>query len=157
MKEIYITEEELSKLDEVGQKLFSSEDEPQSASYRRNLVRPNINYISIILHILLPIVIGLLYLWIISAWDIRNIWTISLLLIAVLTYSVVNLKNAVICCIKIYQRYAPEHIRNKCRFEPSCSQYMILAIEKYGFIKGMLMGVNRLKRCNINNGGYDYP
>ena len=51
--------------------------------------------------------------------------------------------------------------RMKCRFEPSCSQYMILAIEKYGVIKGVLNGIKRLSKCNNRGdgmrGGFDYP
>ncbi|MBE6586778.1 MAG: membrane protein insertion efficiency factor YidD [Ruminococcaceae bacterium] len=67
------------------------------------------------------------------------------------------MKRVVICSVHIYQRYAPDSIRNKCRFEPSCSEYMILAIEKYGLFKGVIKGIDRLKRCNTNDGGFDYP
>lgn len=43
-----------------------------------------------------------------------------------------------------------------CRFEPSCSRYTYTAIEKYGVIKGTLMGTWRILRCNpFNKGGYD--
>ena len=157
MKEIYISEEELSNLKEVGKKLFCCEDEPQSATYKRVLIKPNINYIAIVLHILLPIVFAIIYLLVVDTYSKLNIWTISALAIVILCYVILNLKKIMICCIKIYQRYAPAHIRNKCRFEPSCSQYMILAIEKYGLVKGLIKGINRLKRCNINNGGYDFP
>jgi putative component of membrane protein insertase Oxa1/YidC/SpoIIIJ protein YidD len=34
---------------------------------------------------------------------------------------------------------------------------MLLSIEKYGVWKGLPKGVNRLRRCNINNGGFDEP
>lgn len=157
MKETYITEEELSNLNVVGLKLFCSEDAPQSPSYKRVLIRPKISYLSIVLHMLLPLVVGVIYLQIIIALGMMNIWAIGLLVISLFGYGALNFKKAIVCCIKIYQRYAPAHIRNKCRFEPSCSQYMILAIEKYGLINGMVKGINRLKRCNINNGGYDFP
>lgn len=39
----------------------------------------------------------------------------------------------------------------RCRFYPSCSKYTILALEKYGFYKGMKLSANRIKRCNLNN------
>ncbi|MBR2588547.1 MAG: membrane protein insertion efficiency factor YidD [Bacilli bacterium] len=43
-----------------------------------------------------------------------------------------------------------------CKFYPSCSEYTMQAIEKYGTIKGMLLGVKRMLRCNpFSNGGYD--
>ncbi|WP_366898388.1 membrane protein insertion efficiency factor YidD [Methanocalculus sp.] len=38
-----------------------------------------------------------------------------------------------------------------CRFYPSCSNYAILALEKYGLIKGWILAYNRLKRCNVYN------
>ncbi|MDR0391959.1 MAG: membrane protein insertion efficiency factor YidD [Planctomycetaceae bacterium] len=45
-----------------------------------------------------------------------------------------------------------------CRFEPSCSTYMILAIKKYGVLRGILKGIWRICRCNpYCNGGYDPP
>jgi uncharacterized protein len=43
-----------------------------------------------------------------------------------------------------------------CRFTPSCSQYTIKALEKYGTIKGILMGVKRFSKCHPFGGfGYD--
>jgi putative membrane protein insertion efficiency factor len=62
-----------------------------------------------------------------------------------------------IAAIRLYQRIAPDKIRGACRFEPSCSNYAILALQKYGFFKGWKMAMNRLMRCKIPNGGEDYP
>ena len=59
--------------------------------------------------------------------------------------------------ILLYQYLAPVKIRNGCRFEPSCSNYAILALRKYGFLCGWKMAFNRLKRCKYPNGGDDYP
>ena len=43
-----------------------------------------------------------------------------------------------------------------CRFHPTCSQYAIEAIEKYGAFKGSAMAAKRIVRCNpFNKGGYD--
>ena len=66
--------------------------------------------------------------------------------------------------IKIYQKtLSPDHgfIKFKypygcCRFRPTCSEYSIKAIEKYGFFKGGIKGVWRVIRCNPwNKGGWD--
>lgn len=59
--------------------------------------------------------------------------------------------------IHYYQRHAPSRIRNACLYEPSCSNYMILALKKYGFILGGYKGLKRLLRCHPPNGGVDYP
>jgi hypothetical protein len=43
-----------------------------------------------------------------------------------------------------------------CRFHPSCSQYFLDAMAKYGVLKGGAKGVYRILRCNpLSNGGYD--
>ena len=47
--------------------------------------------------------------------------------------------------------------RLKCVFEPSCSEYMILAVNKYGLVRGVIKGIRRLLRCHPPNGGKDYP
>jgi len=59
--------------------------------------------------------------------------------------------------IFFYQNHAPTAMRQSCRFEPSCSNYMILAILKYGSFKGILKGLKRIFKCRYPNGGIDYP
>lgn len=59
--------------------------------------------------------------------------------------------------LKIYQKYmSPLKVKATCRFYPSCSQYMIDAINKYGIFKGVYLGLKRILRCNpFHPGGYD--
>lgn len=59
--------------------------------------------------------------------------------------------------VRIYQARAREETRKRCLFYPSCSAYMILAIEKYGALRGVPKGIGRLLRCHAPNGGVDYP
>lgn len=59
--------------------------------------------------------------------------------------------------VYFYQKHASQSLRNSCRFEPSCSNYMILSIKKYGSIKGLYKGLLRISRCKIPNSGIDYP
>ncbi|MEP7337386.1 MAG: membrane protein insertion efficiency factor YidD [Acidobacteriota bacterium] len=43
-----------------------------------------------------------------------------------------------------------------CRFTPTCSEYMAEAIAKYGFLRGLVLGLKRLSRCHpFCEGGYD--
>jgi putative membrane protein insertion efficiency factor len=67
------------------------------------------------------------------------------------------LKNISIEFIQFYQRYLSKHIGGHCVFEPSCSEYAKLAIQKYGFIYGWLNTLKRIARCSPSNGGYDFP
>lgn len=58
--------------------------------------------------------------------------------------------------IKIYQRTVSPILGPKCRFRPTCSEYMIQALQKYGFVKGMWLGLKRIARCHpFHPGGYD--
>ena len=66
-------------------------------------------------------------------------------------------KRALIWMVHVYQHYASERIRRKCVFEPSCSEYMIMSLNKYGLFKGLFKGVHRLFRCHPPNGGKDLP
>ena len=55
-----------------------------------------------------------------------------------------------------YQRLVSPLLPRACRFEPTCSIYMMHAIEKYGLIRGTWMGLRRLGRCHpLNPGGWD--
>jgi len=65
------------------------------------------------------------------------------------------MRRIIIFFVRLYQRIPHPRL---CRFKPSCSAYMILAVEKYGSVKGVLMGVWRIFRCNpFSKGGEDYP
>ena len=66
-------------------------------------------------------------------------------------------KKHAIGCVLMYKAYAPLDVRARCRFEPTCSTYMILAIQKYGLFRGLIKGIKRLRRCKPPNGGIDYP
>ncbi|NLN40546.1 MAG: membrane protein insertion efficiency factor YidD [Clostridiales bacterium] len=66
------------------------------------------------------------------------------------------MKNILIRGIKLYQRFISPLFPNSCRFYPTCSSYAILAIDKYGIIKGSFLAVKRILKCNpFHPGGYD--
>ncbi|MBQ2931839.1 MAG: membrane protein insertion efficiency factor YidD [Clostridia bacterium] len=68
------------------------------------------------------------------------------------------LSNLLIFLIGIYRRFISPLKPPCCRFHPTCSRYAILAIKKYGPIKGSLKAIWRILRCNpFSKGGVDYP
>ena len=77
-------------------------------------------------------------------------WKIQLLVL------LLTLKYIFIWFIRIYQRYAKSETRLRCCYTPSCSEYAILALKKYGLIFGSIKAVKRLLRCGPP-GGIDYP
>jgi len=60
--------------------------------------------------------------------------------------------------IRVYQATLSPLLGNACRFEPSCSRYMVESLKKYGLVRGLARGLHRLSRCHPwNPGGYDPP
>jgi uncharacterized protein len=60
--------------------------------------------------------------------------------------------------VRFYQFAISPMLGPNCRFHPTCSQYFIEAVKKYGVIRGALKGIWRIVRCNPwNPGGYDPP
>ncbi len=56
-------------------------------------------------------------------------------------------------CIKLYQHYAPEEVRRRCLLKPTCSEYAIIVIKKYGFLIG---GIKTWLRLNYKCRGNVY-
>ncbi len=58
--------------------------------------------------------------------------------------------------VRIYQIFISPLTAPSCRFYPTCSEYAITAVKRYGPFKGAYMGIRRILRCNPwNPGGYD--
>jgi uncharacterized protein len=63
-----------------------------------------------------------------------------------------------IAAIRLYQVTLGPLLGPACRFEPSCSRYMIESLRKYGLVRGLAKGLRRLSHCHPwNPGGYDPP
>lgn len=69
------------------------------------------------------------------------------------------MKKIAIRLIELYRKYlSPLKRHPTCRFIPTCSEYAIMAIEKYGVLKGIVKSVWRILRCNpLSKGGIDLP
>ena len=69
------------------------------------------------------------------------------------------MKKILLFLLKIYKKYISpifEKFGVKCKYYPTCSEYMRQAIEKYGALKGTYLGIKRLIKCNpFSKGGYD--
>ncbi|MQY74298.1 MAG: membrane protein insertion efficiency factor YidD [Clostridia bacterium] len=66
------------------------------------------------------------------------------------------MKRILIFLINIYKSYISPVLPKSCRFYPTCSEYAIGAIFKYGVLKGSIKSMYRILRCNpFNKGGYD--
>ena len=76
------------------------------------------------------------------------------------TKAMMLLSKFIVLIIRLYQRcFSPAlgfFTANRCRYVPSCSDYGIQAIEKFGFFKGVWLSLKRIIRCNPWGGsGHD--
>lgn len=69
------------------------------------------------------------------------------------------MRNLIISVINGYQKHISSWLENrgiKCKYYPTCSEYTKQAIQKYGVVKGGIIGIWRIIRCNpFSKGGYD--
>jgi putative membrane protein insertion efficiency factor len=69
------------------------------------------------------------------------------------------MRRAALGLIRFYQRHLRRFHNRVCIYRPSCSEYAILCIERYGMIAGIRYAYLRIKRCNgaLYAGGEDWP
>ncbi|MDD2502367.1 MAG: membrane protein insertion efficiency factor YidD [Clostridia bacterium] len=66
------------------------------------------------------------------------------------------MKKLLLTLIRSYRKWISPLFVPSCRFYPTCSQYSMQAIEKYGSLKGLYLSLIRLIKCNpLHPGGYD--
>ncbi|MDM7266296.1 MAG: membrane protein insertion efficiency factor YidD [Aquificaceae bacterium] len=68
------------------------------------------------------------------------------------------MKKGVLAFLRFWQVFISPLYPPSCRYYPSCSNYAIMAVEKYGVLRGMMKAMWRVLRCNpFSKGGVDYP
>lgn len=68
----------------------------------------------------------------------------------------IMVKKFMLAVIRFYRKYLSPLKTTRCPYIPTCSEYGLEAIEKYGALKGGLMALWRILRCNpFSHGGYD--
>ena len=65
-------------------------------------------------------------------------------------------QKALLAPIRLYKKYISPGLGDHCRFIPTCSTYAVEAIQTHGAVKGLILTVWRILRCNpLFRGGYD--
>jgi len=69
-----------------------------------------------------------------------------------------KIRDLLILALRFYRRYVSPMKPPTCRYVPTCSEYSIQALQKYGLVKGTAKSIWRILRCNpFSRGGYDPP
>jgi putative membrane protein insertion efficiency factor len=62
----------------------------------------------------------------------------------------------VLAPVWVYRRVISPGLPRRCRYEPTCSAYAVQALREFGILRGLVLAVWRLLRCNpLSHGGYD--
>jgi len=68
------------------------------------------------------------------------------------------MQKFLIATLRFYQKAISPHLKYSCKYFPTCSEYSVQAVQKYGCFKGILKTIWRLLRCNpLSRGGTDFP
>ena len=141
----------------LSQYVKEKEKDPTSIYYKRNLVRPELHFLRVSLFCFLALLVasllGVVVFFVFKSKLGAILTGVGCLILTIIIFA----KRIIIWFVLCYQRFASIERRERCRFEPSCSEYMILSLQKYGLIKGLRKGINRLRRCKPPNGGFDPP
>lgn len=66
------------------------------------------------------------------------------------------MKKIILLLIRFYQKYISIFLGKNCRFIPTCSAYTYEAVERFGVIKGVYLGIRRILKCHPwHPGGFD--
>jgi uncharacterized protein len=66
------------------------------------------------------------------------------------------MRETVIGALRLYKRFVSPLLPSACRFQPTCSEYMLEAVERHGAWRGIGLGLKRLLRCHpFCEGGFD--
>ena len=66
------------------------------------------------------------------------------------------MKQLVLAPIRVYQRVISPALPRRCKYHPTCSAYAVQAVESYGILRGVVLAVWRVLRCNpFSHGGHD--
>jgi len=65
-------------------------------------------------------------------------------------------RSLVVVVLRFYQRWISPAFGERCRYYPSCSEYAVQAVQRFGIVRGLLLATWRLLRCNPwSRGGFD--
>jgi putative component of membrane protein insertase Oxa1/YidC/SpoIIIJ protein YidD len=124
--------------------------------WKRKLFRPDTTIKQVLKH-------TMIFIFVVSGiaviiFLVTNFSLLFVLVICSLLGLMIRSKEIVIGLVKVYQHYAPDDVRRKCLLMPTCSEYMILSVQKYGVLRGVYKGVYRLLiTCRGTVYRTDYP
>lgn len=137
---LIVSENELHDLKTIGQRLYDM----QSSVEYLPLVRPKHTIWKALL-----IFVGFVAMCLLIPLFPPYSWFIPFF------YIICTIKLFIVATVRIYQQYAPDKVRWRCRCRPSCSEYTIKAIQRHGVLRGGKMALRRIRGCGVRIRGDD--
>jgi len=149
------------KMQSCGQTLNQCEqDVAMNYCQHHELVRPNTNFTRFVMWVLFIEITSITLSYVLC----KVLHWFSIVLSFVTLYSIISpivflifLKKICVLLIELYQHYASEKTRRKCVMMPSCSEYALLALEKYNIFKGLYKTYIRMTTKCKGSYKIDYP
>lgn len=120
--------------------------------------RPDINWAQGLLRLFLIAAGGIFASWMLISILPAGIISWPLLTeLCIMAIALTTARSNLLLAIRLYQRYAPENVRQRCAMTPTCSEYAVMAIRRHGMLRGCWMTYRRLRyRCD-GTPTIDYP
>ena len=139
-----------------------SQDEAKEYVLKKLTVRPKTTIKSLVLFLLqifvLGICFGVIILLIVNPHiELSTVFAIIVVTGNIMVVFMFSLKKIAMICVECYQHYAPEEYRRLCLCKPTCSEYALIVLEKYNFIKAMYLIYIRLTKTCRDTYKIDYP
>ena len=122
------------------------------------ITRPNVSWVHGLTRLMLLILGGIFISSIICyIYPCKPIHRLVITELCITTLAIVSARSNVVLAIRLYQRYAPAHVRMRCAMTPTCSEYAVLAIRRHGLLRGLWKTYCRLRHKCIGITIIDYP
>lgn len=139
-----------------------SQNEAKEYVLKKPIIRPKTTIVSLVLFLLkmllfsifLGMIVSLFFSFIIA---LNLIYLVLIIVISIILVFMLSLKKIMILCVECYQHYAPEEYRRFCLCKPTCSEYALIVLKKYNFIRAVYLIYIRLTRTCKDTYKIDYP
>lgn len=128
----------------------------------KSIIKPKTTIKSLVLYLLKTIILGICFgqiVLFIFNLHIKLNAAFSILIVAgnLIVVFMFSLKKIAVIFVECYQHYAPEEYRRLCLCKPTCSEYALMVLEKYYFLKAIYLIYVRLRKTCTNTYKIDLP
>lgn len=139
-----------------------SQNEAKEYVLKKTIIRPKTTIKSLALFLLKIFILGICFgemvlLFVNLYTETNTAFSILIVVGSFIVGFMLSLKKIAIICVECYQHYAPEEYRRLCLCKPTCSEYALIVLKKFNFIKAIYLIYVRLRKTCRNTYKIDLP